>query len=155
MPPDQSRKQQPSVCVCVRVGVYLSSCSVSIVPVQVGWVGRVVVVHTAWLKNSSTTPGAMFGVWDDVLQTQPLSSQNTPPTHTNTSSSRTRMHINMLTVCIHPANMLVTHKDRHFFFFLTGVKIAESRGCYEKLKFDLLWMQSTKLKALGVFSLWL
>lgn len=53
-----------------------------------------------------------------------LSAQNSPTT-TNTYTHHHGpgcTHINMLTVCIHPANMLVTHKDG---YFLTGVKIQE------------------------------
>lgn len=56
----------------------------------------------------------MLGVWDDVLQTQPLSPAYTlpiPHTHTHWPNCT---HINMLTVCIHPANMLVTHEDGCF-----------------------------------------
>lgn len=84
--------------------------------------------HTAWLKNSSTTPGAVLGVWDDALQTQPLSPETPHPVHTQTHHLHRGpvcTHINMLTVCIHPANVLVTHEDGHF---LTGVKNLECRS---------------------------
>lgn len=82
--PDQRRKQQPLVNVCVHMCVSPSQqmlCQHTLSPrgVRVSWVCGVVEawgskegVHAACLKNS--TSGAVLGVWDDVLQAQSLSS---------------------------------------------------------------------------------
>lgn len=84
---DQRRKQQ-ALCVCVCacvwcmcvfacVCVHLNSCSVSILPIRRG--GVVGGVHTACLKNSSTTSGAVLGVCGTMCCRLSLSAyRNTP-----------------------------------------------------------------------------
>lgn len=73
-------------------------------------------VYTAWLKNSSTTPGAALGVWDDMLQTQPLS-----PAYTQKYMGPT---VHTLTYCLLSSSkkMLVTYNGG---YFLIGVKIQQ------------------------------
>lgn len=81
-----------------------SSCSVSTLLVQEG------VHHTAWLKNSSTTPGTVLGVWDDTPQTQTPSPQQQQHMHTHKIvkyatiiiTRNMTLHINILAVYIHP-----------------------------------------------------
>lgn len=90
---DQRGKQQTSLSACVCVCMWESPsqqllCQHPLSP-GVGWDGG---VHTAWLKNSSTTLGAVLGVWDDVLQTQPLR-----PAHTQKYMGPT---VHTLTYCL-------------------------------------------------------
>ncbi len=67
-------------------------------------------------------------------------------THTHIHGSNCT-HINMLTVCIHPANMLVTHEGR---YFLTGVKIQDcGRLLWETRIWFVMNAKHTAEKLLG------
>lgn len=75
------------------------------------------------LVNSPRQRAVCVCVWHEVLQKL--------RTHHGLACTNT----NVLTICVHPANMLVTHEDG---YFVIGLRCKCAGACYDKLQVDLL-----------------